>query len=200
MAATALTPSTAPPPPAVRPRIVAVGTAFAIVGVLLFFGALIGIYLLTRAGVLAKGGTWLPKDSFFPLTQPNMMFATLLLSSATIQWASQSIRQDDRAHAYLAYGVTLLLGVSYLFMASYLFSILNLDIAGSSMAVLTYTITGAHVVLMVAAMVYATLMAFRALGGSFTSRNHDGASSAAMFWHASVAVFAVIWIVIYITK
>lgn len=198
--ATALTPSTAPPAPAVRPRVVAVGTAFATAGVLLFFSALLGIYLLQRSATLTTGGTWLPKDSFFPLTQPNMMLATLMMGSVTIQWAVRAIRNDDRPHAYLAFGVTLLLGIAYINMAAYLYSILKLDIAGTSMAVLVYTITGAHVLMVIVAMLFAALMAFRALGGSFTSRNHDGVSAAAMFWHASVVVFFFIWIAIYIFK
>lgn len=198
--AAALTPSTAPPAPAVRPRVVAVGTAFATAGVLLFFASLLGIYLLQRGAVLENGGTWLPKDAFFPLTQPNMMLATLMMGSVTIQWAVSAIKNDDRPHAYLAFAVTLLFGTAYVFMAAYLYSILKLDAASGAMAVLTYTITGAHVLMVLAAMVFTGLMAFRALGGSFTSRNHDGVSAAAMFWHASVVVFFFIWIAIYISK
>jgi len=44
------------------------------------------------------------------------------------------------------------------------------------------------------------LRAFRALGGQFTGRQHDGMSAAAMFWHVQVVAFAFIWYTIYITK
>jgi hypothetical protein len=43
-------------------------------------------------------------------------------------------------------------------------------------------------------------MSFRALGGQYTSRQHDGISAAALAWHAQVAIFFVIWLAIYITK
>jgi cytochrome c oxidase subunit 3 len=85
-------------------------------------------------------------------------------------------------------------------MAAYLYSILKLDAAGSAMAVMTYTITGAHLALLVIAMVFVALMAFRAFGGQFTARQHDGMSAAALFWHAQVVAFAFIWYAIYITK
>ena len=49
-------------------------------------------------------------------------------------------------------------------------------------------------------MIFTSLMAFRALGGQFSSRQSDGLSAAALFWHAQVLVFALIWITIYVTK
>jgi hypothetical protein len=49
-------------------------------------------------------------------------------------------------------------------------------------------------------MVFIALMAFRALAGQFSSRQTDGIVAAAMFWYATVAVYAVIYYGIYITK
>jgi heme/copper-type cytochrome/quinol oxidase subunit 3 len=43
-------------------------------------------------------------------------------------------------------------------------------------------------------------MAFRALAGGFSARQHDGVTAAAIFWYAMVAVYALIWISIYVTK
>jgi len=44
------------------------------------------------------------------------------------------------------------------------------------------------------------LMGFRALAGEFTSRQHDGITAAAFYWHSMVAIYALIWISIYVTK
>jgi heme/copper-type cytochrome/quinol oxidase subunit 3 len=49
-------------------------------------------------------------------------------------------------------------------------------------------------------MIFVGLMAFRALGGQQTSRQHDGISAAALFWHAMVVVYAIIWYAIFVTK
>jgi cytochrome c oxidase subunit 3 len=54
--------------------------------------------------------------------------------------------------------------------------------------------------MLVLAMLFVALMALRALGGQFTARQHDGITAAAVYWHAMVAVFALIWISIYVTK
>ena len=54
--------------------------------------------------------------------------------------------------------------------------------------------------LIVVGLILIGLMAFRALGGQFSSRQYDGVASAAMFWHVAVVLFAVIWYAIYITK
>jgi cytochrome c oxidase subunit III len=190
----------APPAPPARPRVVAVGAALAAAGVLAAFAAALGIYAQLRAQGLASGAEWLPEGSFFPLQQPNVMMMALIMSSFTVQWAVDAIKRDDRPQAYLALGLTQLLGFATINMAAYLYSIMELDAASGAMAVMTYTITGAHLALLVGCMIFVALMAFRALGGQFTSRQHDGMSAAALFWHAQVVVFAFVWYAIYITK
>ena len=50
------------------------------------------------------------------------------------------------------------------------------------------------------AMVFLALMTFRALAGGFNARQHDGITAAAIFWYATVAVYFLIWISIYVTK
>jgi heme/copper-type cytochrome/quinol oxidase subunit 3 len=195
----------APPPPLARPRVVMVAAALVSVACAVFFAGMIGIYLTLRSAALAQNQAWLPEASVFPLQQPNVMLFALIMSSVTVQWAVDAIRRDDRQQAYLALGITLLFGFAVANMAAYLYSVLKLDISivkpvATPMPVLVYTITGAHLLMLVAAMVFVGLMAFRALGGQFTSRQYDGVSAAALFWHAQVVVFVVIWFAIYITK
>jgi heme/copper-type cytochrome/quinol oxidase subunit 3 len=85
-------------------------------------------------------------------------------------------------------------------MTSYLFTLMELDISSGLQGVLIYSITGAHLLMLIVAMIFVALMAFRALGGQFAARQHDGISAAALYWHAMVAVYSVLWISIYITK
>ena len=85
-------------------------------------------------------------------------------------------------------------------MTTYLWYLMELDIASGIQGVLIYTITGAHTVMLVLAMLFVALMALRALGGQFTARQHDGITAAAVYWYAMVAVYALIWISIYVTK
>ncbi len=190
-----------PPAPAVqRPRVLVVGTAFAAAASFMVFIGLIGIYLAARVDVIGSGSAWLPKGSTIPLQQPNTMFITLIMSVFTMQWAVAAIAKNDRVNAYLAMGLTLMLGIATIVMTTYLWYLMELDIASGIQGVLIYTITGAHIVMLVLAMIFVALMGLRALGGQFTARQHDGITAAAVFWHAMVAVYALIWISIYVTK
>lgn len=206
MAATQLPPTEiaindAPDAPVARPRVLMVGTAFTVAAMLMAFAGLIGIYLTERTAAIFSGIAWIPDGVVIPLNQPNVMVLALLGSSVTIQWAVESVRNDDRQQAYLALGITVLFGIAVINMGAYLYTVMGLDMSVASLTpVLIYTITGAHLVALGAAIVFTGLMAFRALGGQYTSRQYDGLSAAALFWHAQVVVFLVIWFAIYITK
>ena len=190
-----------PPAPAVqRPRVLVVGAAFAAAASFTVFIGLIGIYLAARVDVISSGSAWLPKGATIPLQQPNTMFITLIMSVFTMQWAVAAIAKNDRVNSYLAMGLTLMLGIATIVMTTYLWYLMELDIASGIQGVLIYTITGAHIVMLVLAMLFVALMGLRALGGQFTARQHDGITAAAVFWYAMVAVYALIWISIYVTK
>jgi len=190
-----------PPAPAVqRPRVLVVGAAFAAAASFTVFIGLIGIYLAARVDVVGSGSAWLPEGATIPLQQPNTMFITLIMSVFTMQWAVAAIAKNDRVNSYLAMGLTLMLGIATIVMTTYLWYLMELDIASGIQGVLIYTITGAHIVMLVLAMLFVALMGLRALGGQFTARQHDGITAAAVFWYAMVAVYALIWISIYVTK
>ncbi len=187
-------------PPVQRPRVLVVGSAFVSAATIMTFVGLIGIYLTQRAAIIGAGDTWLPKGVTIPLQQPNTMLFTLLMSVVTMQWAVHAIANNDRTNAYLALAITMFFGFATVVMTWYLYGLMKLDISGSSQAVLIYTITGLHLLLLVVAMLFLALMAFRALAGSFDARQHDGITAAALFWYAVVAVYVLIWITIYVTK
>ena len=187
-------------PPVQRPRVLIVGSAFVAAATVMTFIGLIGIYLTQRAAIVGAGDTWLPKGSTIPLQQPNTMLFTLLMSVVTMQWAVHAIANNDRVNAYLALAITLFFGVATIVMTWYLYGLMTLDISTSSQAVLIYTITGLHLLLLVVAMLFIALMAFRALAGNFDARQHDGITAAAVFWYAVVLVYVLIWITIYVTK
>ncbi len=199
-AAHTLSPALAPPPPVQRPRVLIVGTGFAAAASLMYFAGLLGVYLSLRSAEIQSGRTWLPEGAEIPLTQPNMMFITLIMSVVTVHWASWAAKHDDRPNLYLALGLTLLFGFAFVNQASYLYGLMQFDVTGSKVAVLVYTITGSHLAMLVLSMVFLAVVAFRALGGQETSRQHDGLSSAVLYWDCMVLVYSLIWIAIYVTK
>ena len=188
----------APPPAPLRPRVAIVGTVLASVAVSMVILSLVGIYLARRADVVNSGGAWIPRGANIPLPQPTMILITLVISGFTILWAAHALRIDDRSNAYVALGITLLLGFAAFNQATYLVSRLDVAVATES-GLLILTISGLWLAWLLTALVYLTLMAFRALGGQYR-RIPDGIEAAAFYWISNTAVWSVLWIAIYIIK
>lgn len=183
------------PPTMPRRRELLFGTVFVAAGVAMGLLTLIGSYLATRD---AAGTAWLA-DNQIALTQPNMQMLTMAMSVVTMQWAVWSICRDDRYHTYLALGVTLLLGIAFVNQSTFLLKEAGISITQPE-GPLFYAVTLGHLAMVVAGLIFILLMAFRALGGQYSSRQPDGIGAAAVFWYAGVALYSVIWIAVYIQK
>jgi heme/copper-type cytochrome/quinol oxidase subunit 3 len=77
---------------------------------------------------------------------------------------------------------------------------MNLPIAGSAQGVLIYAASGAHVVMVIAGLVFLAVMGFQALGGQLTGRDAESMTAATLYWYVTVGVYAVLWLGIYVTK
>jgi heme/copper-type cytochrome/quinol oxidase subunit 3 len=184
-------------PPGLQPRRreLLFGTAFATAGVIMCMVTLLGVYLAARN---AAGADWFASNQI-PLTQPNMQMLTLVMSVFTMQWAVHSISRDDRPHTFLALGVTILLGAAFINQATFLYKQAGVTMAQAEGPVF-YAVTGGQLAMVIAGLIFIVLMGFRALGGQFSSRQPDGISAAAVYWYACVAVYAVVWVAVYIMK
>jgi heme/copper-type cytochrome/quinol oxidase subunit 3 len=188
-----------PAAPPARPRVLLVGTVLASVGTFMAFAGLVGYYVQARSGVLAKGGSWLPDGVSIPLTPGNIAMATMLLSGVTIWWAVDSVGRNDRKSAYLALGVTIFFGLAVINAVTFLYTQMHLPVTTTA-GVLVYALTGAQLAMIVAGLVFAAVMTFRTLGGEYQGRDREGLIAAAVFWYATIAVFAVIWLAVFVTK
>ena len=192
--------ATAPAPAPRRPRVLLVGAAFGAVASGLVVLTMLAAYLQLRGDRLADGVTALPEGAVLPLTPGNMGMVTLLMSLVTVSWLVHALRHDDRIHAYLALGVTLLLGVAFINSTAYLYQQLAMPFTASGSAGLLYAVTGAHLVMVAVGLVFTLVMGFQALGGQLTGRDAEGMSAAALYWYVTVAVYVAVWYGIYITK
>lgn len=183
-----------------RQRSLFIASALAAAGCGVAIASLLGLYLAARHGVLLNPkGEWLPAGSV-PLTAPNAALFTLLLSVPVMQWALYAIAHDDRQSTWVALGFTLLLGGAFINAESFIWNGLGLGIHDSTAALLLFAVTGAHMIMLVAAMIFVLLMGFRALGGQYHSRDREGIAAAALFWDVTVALFGVLWYAVYVTK
>lgn len=188
-----------PPPPPARPRVLLIAVALVTGATVMFFAGLLGVYLDERAAVLAEGERWLPEGVDIPLTPGNMSLIGFALSCITMQWAVHAIGHDDRRHTWLAFGATLVVGAFHMVGMGFLYTQMGFDIA-TTQGALIYALTGAHLAMVGVAMLFALLMAFRTLGGQYSAKDREGVVAAAVFWYATVAVYAVIWYAVLVTK
>ncbi len=187
-----------------RPELLFLGTALASAAVALGYLGLIAHYIAERALALQAGQIWLPSGVSIPLTQPNFQGVTLAFSVVSIWWAAWSIRNDERFYTVIAYGLSTIFALAFIFQTFFLLNIMAMDLSAvgpdGERTVLLYAVIGSHLVIMVAAIIYALVMAFRTLGGEFSSRYSEGVLSSALFWTVAVALYGVLWYVVYITK
>jgi heme/copper-type cytochrome/quinol oxidase subunit 3 len=190
----------APPATPRRPRVLLVASAFGAVASSMLVLAALAAYLQVRADRIASGATALPEGVVLPLTPGTMGLVTLAMSAVTMAWIVYSLRTDDRVHAYLALGVTLVLGVAFINSTAYLYQQLAMPFTASGLAGLLYIVTGLHLVMVAVGLLFTVVMGFQALGGQLTGRDAEGMSAAALYWYVTIAVYVVLWYGIYITK
>ena len=190
-----------PVAPPTRPRVLLIGTGFACAAIVMAFAGLIGLYAERRATTLAAGHPWLPKDVSIDLTQFNVAFIGLLISAVVMQWAVYCVANEDRQRAYLALGLTVLLGAAYINGITFAYTQMGFTLDDpSGVGVLVYAITGLHLAMVGGGIVFIGLMAFRTLGGQYSGRDREGIVAASIYWYVTVAVYAVIWFAIFVTK
>jgi cytochrome c oxidase subunit 3 len=174
-----------------RPRVLLVGSALASGAAAMLLLALVAVYTSMRADVIASGERWLPEDVNVQLSPGNMGMVTLLMSAVTVAWA---------VYSYLAFGLSILLGIAYIPTVVYGWQQLGVGATSSTQALLIFTITGLHVAMVGVGLLFLAVMAFRALGGQLTGRAAEGAAAAALYWYVTVAVYGAVWYGITITK
>ncbi|MCB1282860.1 MAG: cytochrome c oxidase subunit 3 [Microthrixaceae bacterium] len=178
-----------------RRRQLLFGTVFVSIAVAMYQLALVGLYLQERS---ARSNVWFAEHTI-PLTQPNMQLSALGLSVVFVQWAVWAIARNQRGQAYFALGCTLLMGFAFLNQTTFLWTEIGLPMTNVE-GPLFYAVTASHFAIIVAAMVFLLVTAFRTLAGSNSAEHPEGVSAAALFWHVSVALYTVVWLAVYIMK
>lgn len=187
-----------PAPPPARPRVLLVATALASAAVVMGFAGLLGVYLHERSATIAETGAWFDGNTV-PLTPGNMSLVGFVLSVVFMHWAVEAIGRDDRRHTWLAFGAVLFVGVFHFVGTGFLYFTSHFEVA-TKQGALVYGLTGAHLALTGAGLLFAALMAFRTLGGQYSAKDREGVVAATVFWWAVALTYGVVWYAVYVTK
>jgi heme/copper-type cytochrome/quinol oxidase subunit 3 len=166
----------------------------------MFFSGLFGAYFATRAA----HSPW-PPTEFVGLLDPLslILVATTILvaSSVTCQLAVNAIKRDDRRGFTRNMAVTFVLGVVFLLLQAYDYSLLfheGLTMNAGPFGTTYYTLTGFHGAHVFGGVIMLGVILYRATAGQFSARHHDAVEAASLYWHFVDVVWIILFSVLYL--
>ncbi|MFQ5898702.1 MAG: heme-copper oxidase subunit III [Candidatus Methylomirabilia bacterium] len=164
----------------------------------MFFGGLIAAFLVMRLGAPA----WPPPaQPRLPVAVTGLNTLVLLASSFTLARALRAIRRGDQAGLCRGLAWTAALGAIFLGVQGYEWGRLvtfGLTLSSGLYGATFYTLIGTHGFHVLAALVTLSVVWLLAKRGQFTARNYLGASVSGMFWHYVVALWPILYTLVYL--
>jgi cytochrome c oxidase subunit 3 len=168
----------------------------------MFFAALFAAYFNARATlpVFPPEGT----EFIDPIGLPLFVTGLLITSSFTMQWATGRIRKGDRTGLNRGIAITLIIGVIFLFLQLYDYSVLILEddfgIDSGIYGTLFYTLTGFHGAHVLGGVIGLSVILARGMQGQFTKQHHVAVEAVHYYWHFVDVVWVLLFLVIYVIK
>ena len=174
----------------------------------MFFAGLFAAYFSTRANYreVVDGQLKLvwPPTEFADILNPFslILVATviLVLSSVTLQMAIWAIRKDDRRGFLRNMAATFILGILFLLMQAYDYSLLfgdGLTMGSGPFGTTYFTLTGFHGAHVFGGVIMLGVVLYRGVTGQFSSRHHDAVEAASLYWHFVDVVWIILFSILY---
>ena len=160
------------------------------------------IWPSVQAGVTASpAGTVEPFTTMGPWPLPTINTALLLSSGVTLTIAHHALIANHRARSIAFMWLTVLLGVTFLFVQGYeythAYSDLNLKLSSGAYGTTFFMLTGFHGFHVFVGMLMLLFITLRLHKGHFTPQRHFGFEGAAWYWHFVDVVWLGLYIVVY---
>jgi cytochrome c oxidase subunit 3 len=125
----------------------------------------------------------------------------LVISSFTCQFGVWAIRNDDRTGLVRNIGVTLILGILFLLIQAYDYSVLyseHLTLGSGPFGTTYFTLTGFHGAHVFGGVIMLAVVLYRSMAGQFTGRHHDMVEATSLYWHFVDVVWILLFSILYI--
>ena len=190
---------------------------------IMFFAGLFAAYFALRAGYtefIVGVGTvhvWPPTD-FQHLLKPLPLILTkengqtalnlivpatviLIASSFTCQFGVWAIRRGDRRTFTRNFAVTLALGITFLLMQAYDYTVLfseGLSMGSTPFGTTYFTLTGFHGAHVFGGAVMLAVVVYRGMAGQFSAKHHDMVEATSLYWHFVDVVWILLFSILYL--
>jgi cytochrome c oxidase subunit 3 len=166
----------------------------------MFFAGLFAAYFSIRAA----NKPW-PPEEFAEILDPLslILVATVILviSSFTCQLAIWAIRRNDRRGFIRNMSVTFVLGIVFLLLQAYDYSLLfekGMTMGSGPFGTTYFTLTGFHGAHVFGGVVMLGVVLYRGMAGQFSARHHDAVEAASLYWHFVDIVWIVLFSILYL--
>lgn len=164
----------------------------------MFFAGLIGSFLVFRVAHEVWPPATLPR---LPVGVTGINTLILLASALTMRRAKAAIRGGGQRRLVRMLLVTAVLGVTFLFVQGYEWIRLlqhGLTLASGVYGATFYVLVGCHAVHVLGAVLWLVSVLWLATRGRYTARNHAGVALCAMYWYYVVALWPILYGLVYL--
>jgi cytochrome c oxidase subunit III len=181
----------------------------------MFFAGLFAAYFSLRASFIDTDGVkrW-PPEAFEHILSPFTLWTAtgtlnvivpatiiLIISSFTCQFAVNAIKHDNRTTFLRNMAVTLVLGITFLALQIYDYSILiheGLTMSSGTFGTTYYTLTGFHGAHVFGGVLMLAVVMYRGMAGQFSGKHHDMVEAASLYWHFVDVVWVLLFSILYL--
>jgi cytochrome c oxidase subunit 3 len=181
----------------------------------MFFAGLFAAYFSIRANFIDTDSIhrW-PPQAFEHILDP-FRFVTdsgalnvilpativLIVSSVTCQIGVWAIKRGDRTAFVRAFAVTLVLGVTFLLMQAYDYTVLiheGLSLGSTTFGTTYFTLTGFHGAHVFGGALMLGVVVYRGMAGQFSAKHHDMVEATSLYWHFVDVVWILLFSILYL--
>jgi cytochrome c oxidase subunit 3 len=170
------------------------GMVLFITSELMLFASFFMAYFFIR---VVQGGPWMPEGQELPIYVALANSAILFSSSATVHYATHSIKHNNRKGLKLGLVLTLLLGTTFFGVQISEYVHLGFLPKDSAQATVFFSLTGLHGLHVVVGLLILLAATWRAFKGHYgpAKDDHWGVEVPALYWH----FVDVMWLFVFTT-
>ncbi len=123
------------------------------------------------------------------------------MSSFTCQFGVWAIRRGDHTAFVRNFAVTLGLGITFLLMQAYDYSVLfseGLSMGSTPFGTTYFTLTGFHGAHVFGGALMLAVVVYRGMAGQFSAKHHDMVEATSLYWHFVDVVWILLFSILYL--